>query len=223
LVITGGPGAGKGTQAEKIARVHRIPHISTGDILREEIKQETELGREVQARMDAGHLAPDGLVCKIVDKRLAKQDCGGGYILDGFPRTRHQAECLDEMLQKRGECLDLAIDIVVEDEEIVQRLSARRMCPICGAIYNLRFKPPKRENRCDNPACDGAELFRRTDDCEETVRERLKVYHTEIEPVLAFYTEQAKLRNVPGGVGTPDDVFKKIEELINAKDPACTQ
>lgn len=222
LVILGGPGAGKGTQAERITRVYGIPHVSTGNILREEIKQGTELGLKMKSLIEAGQLAPDELVCKIVDKRLARMDCRKGFVLDGFPRTRKQADCLESILQASGASLNLVVDIKVDDEEIVKRLSVRRMCPICGTIYNLQFKPPKRKNRCDNPACDGAELFQRTDDREETVRERLRVYYAENEPIRAFYKEKGKLKSVAGGEGTPEDVFATIEELINTSDVACS-
>jgi len=223
LIILGPPGAGKGTQALKITHAFEIPHISTGAILREEINRETMLGLAVQAQIEAGNLAPDDLVCKIVDKRLAKPDCGDGYMLDGFPRTRCQAERFDKMLQERGENLNLVLDIVVEDDVIVKRLSARRMCPNCGAIYNLLFKLPKKMMRCDNPACDGAELFQRADDSEEAIRQRLKVYHAETEPVRAFYEAQGKLKVIAGDSGSPDEVFAKIEYLIAANDVTCSQ
>jgi len=216
IVVMGAPGAGKGTQAIRLAESQGIPHISTGDIFRTHMELGTELGEEVKHYIDEGHLAPDDLACKIVAHRLSKPDCANGYILDGFPRSLAQADCLSRMMTERDEGLDYVFNITVEDEEIVERLTARRMCPLCGAIYNLRFEPPKVAGQCDNPECKGAQLVQRPDDEEETVRERLRIYHSVSEPILGFYDSFSTLHNVPGMAMTPDQVFATIEEVIRS-------
>jgi len=214
----GAPGAGKGTQAVRLADSHRIPHISTGDIFRTHMDHGTSLGEEVRKYIDEGQLAPDELACKIVAHRLEKGDCTRGYILDGFPRSLGQADCLARMMTQRGEELDYVFNITVDDNEIVQRLTARRMCPNCGAIYNLIFEPPKGADRCDNPACAGFSLVQRPDDEEETVRERLRIYHAVSEPILGFYADSKVLFDVPGMDVTPDQVFATIEEVIRSRE-----
>lgn len=213
IVMLGAPGAGKGTQAKRMAEAYGLPHISTGDIFRENLRRGTPLGKQVKGYLDSGKLVPDELTCAIVADRTAQDDAKDGYILDGFPRSLPQVEEFQRLLDERGEKIDLAIDIDVTDDEIVERLTARRSCPKCGAIYNLKFKPPKNDNVCDN---DGEQLIQRDDDKEETVQERLKVYHQTTEPIIDYYDRQGVLKTVPGTGSTPDDVFKKIEEIVSA-------
>jgi adenylate kinase len=205
----------------RLAEARNVPHISTGDIFREHINAGTPLGRKVKEHIDQGHLAPDDLACAIVADRLDKPDCEHGYILDGFPRSLGQAEQLEALLQQRGERLDAVISLEVEDNEIVSRLSARRTCPVCKAIYNLRFNPPRMDERCDNPACGGAALVQRDDDTEATVRERLRVYHAESEPILQFYERNGQLRRVSGMGSHPDAIFATIECLVDSAAAAC--
>jgi adenylate kinase len=216
IVMLGGPGAGKGTQAKRMAEKYSLPHISTGDIFRANLKEGTPLGLEVKKYLDGGQLVPDALTCEIVADRIAQSDCLNGFILDGFPRSLPQAETFQQLLEKRGEKLDLAIDIEVSDAEIVNRLGARRSCPVCGAIYNLKFSPPKREGICDRPECGGAQLIHRQDDKEETIRARLDVYHQTTEPIIDYYREQGILKAVEGTGSTPEKVFSKIEEIVAA-------
>ncbi len=190
LILLGAPGAGKGTQAD-ISKTYGIPTISTGNMIREAMKNETEMGKQAKAYVDAGQLVPDSVVIGIVRERLSAEDCKNGFILDGFPRTIPQAEALAEM----GVELDCALSIEVPDEEIVKRMSGRRVCGACGASYHTDFKRPAKADVCDQ--CGGA-LTRRKDDAPETVRERLEVYHTQTEPLKAFYEAQGKLRVVQG-------------------------
>ncbi len=213
IVMLGAPGAGKGTQAKRIAEACGLPHISTGDIFRAHLSQGTPLGLQVKSIMDAGNLVPDALTCQIVADRIQEDDCQKGYILDGFPRSLPQAEEFNRLLTERGEKVDVAIDIEVTDEEIIDRLSARRTCPTCGRIYNLKFGPPKNANTCDD---DGAELTQRKDDCEETIRQRLNVYHETTEPIIDYYRKQNILKSVTGTGSTPNGVFAKIEEILAA-------
>lgn len=217
IIMLGAPGAGKGTQAKRIADTHGIPHISTGDIFRSHLKGGTELGQRVRQYLDAGKLVPDDLTCEIVADRLTEPDCESGYVLDGFPRSLPQAQALDASLAERNEQLTVAIDVDVPDAEIVGRLTARRTCATCGAIYNLKFDPPKSGDgaHCDRPGCSG-ELTQRSDDCEETIQERLNVYHETTEPLIEHYTAQGVLQSVPGAGSTPDDVFTKVEGILTA-------
>ena len=191
LILLGAPGAGKGTQAERICEKYNIPAISTGNIIREALKNQTEMGLKAKSFIDAGQLVPDEVVIGIIKDRLAKDDCRDGFILDGFPRTIPQAEALDEM----GVEIDKVIDIEVADEAIVGRMSGRRVCKDCGASYHLEYKKPKQEGKCD--AC-GAELIQRKDDHPDTVLDRLKVYHEQTEPLKDFYEKKGKLRVVEG-------------------------
>ena len=216
IVMLGGPGAGKGTQAKRIAQEYGAPHISTGDIFRAHLKEGTAVGLEVKQYLDAGKLVPDKLTCQIVADRLAQGDCANGYILDGFPRSLPQARELQRLLEARNEHLQIAINIDVPDDEIVARLTARRSCPKCGAIYNLKFSPPTREGLCDTDGC-GAELIQRVDDREDTIRERLNVYHQTTEPIIAYYEKQGILKTIAGTGSSPDKVFEKIEQLLSAK------
>ncbi len=215
IVLLGAPGAGKGTQAKRIAAKYDIPHISTGDIFRKHLKEGTELGKQVQQYLDSGGLVPDDLTCAIVADRIAEPDCANGYILDGFPRSQTQAERLQEILNERGEAIDIAIDIEVPDEEIIERLSARRSCGTCGEVYNLKFDPPKGDGKtCEKTDCPG-ELIQRTDDKPETIRQRLNVYHETTKPVRSFYESLGLLKTVSGADSTPDDVYKAIEAILD--------
>ena len=211
IIMLGAPGAGKGTQAKLIAEKYRIPHISTGDIFRANIKNGTELGREAKKYMDQGLLVPDELTVKILLDRVSQEDCGNGYVLDGFPRTIPQAQVLEEALNKLGEKIDYAIDVDVPDEHIVRRMSGRRACLKCGATYHLEHIPPKKEGVCD--VC-GSNLVLRDDDQPETVKNRLKVYHEQTQPLIDFYTKKGVLRTVDG---TQDmqDVFRMITEILD--------
>ena len=210
IIMLGAPGAGKGTQAKKIAEKCGIPHISTGDIFRANIKNGTELGKKAKTYMDQGLLVPDELVCDLVVDRIQQADCKKGYILDGFPRTIPQAESLDKALQAIGEKMDYAIDVEVPDENIVKRMGGRRACVGCGATYHLVYAPTKKEGICD--AC-GGELILRDDDKPETVQKRLGVYHEQTQPLIDYYKNQGILREVDGSVDM-EDVFKEILNIL---------
>ncbi len=219
----GAPGAGKGTQAKRLGRARNLPHISTGDIFRWNIENDTPLGRRVKACIDAGQLAPDDLACEIVADRLTEDDCRDGYILDGFPRSRGQAERLSEMLRERGESLDLVINLEVSDDEIVHRLTARRTCPHCGRIYNLLFAPSEDGVHCDRPTCEGVTLVLREDDREDVIRERLQVYHSVSEPIIEFYKKQGKLCSVDAMPTDRDAISATIEDLVNSAPASCSE
>ena len=191
LIFLGAPGAGKGTQAEVVCEKLGIPAISTGNIIRAALKEQTEMGIKAKDYIEKGQLVPDEVVIGIIKERLAKDDCKNGFVLDGFPRTVPQAEALDEM----GIEIDKVIDIEVPDEKIVARMSGRRVCGACGASYHLLYKKPQEEGKCD--AC-GSELVQRADDKAETVLERLTVYHNQTEPLIDFYRAKGKLRVVEG-------------------------
>lgn len=210
IIMLGAPGAGKGTQAKKIAEKCGIPHISTGDIFRANIKNGTELGKKAKTYMDQGLLVPDELVCDLVVDRIQQDDCKKGYILDGFPRTIPQAESLDKALQAIGEKMDYAIDVEVPDENIVKRMGGRRACVGCGATYHLVYAPTKKEGICD--VC-GGELILRDDDKPETVQKRLGVYHEQTQPLIDYYKNQGILREVDGS-GDMEDVFKEILNIL---------
>lgn len=214
LILLGGPGAGKGTQAKLIVEEYKIPQISTGDMLREAVKQGTELGKKAKEYMDKGELVPDEIVIGIVRDRLKQPDCEKGFILDGFPRTIAQAEALDKMLDEIGKKIDAVINIYVPEEEIVKRIVNRRTCKKCGAIYHLIYSPPKESNKCDK--C-GGELYQRDDDKEETVRERLRVYKQQTEPLIEYYEKKGILYNVDG---TKDinGVFEEIKGVLSKLD-----
>ena len=208
--MLGAPGAGKGTQAKMIAEKYQIPHISTGDIFRANIKNGTQLGVEAKKYMDQGLLVPDELTVKILLDRVAQEDCKNGYVLDGFPRTIPQAQVLDEALGKLGESIDYAIDVDVPDENIVKRMSGRRACLKCGATYHIEHVPPKAEGICD--ACQ-SELVLRDDDKPETVLNRLKVYHDQTQPLIEFYTAKGVLKTVDGTLDM-QDVFRAITDIL---------
>ncbi len=212
LIMLGAPGAGKGTQAKKIAEKYNIPHISTGDIFRANIKNGTELGQKAKTYMDQGLLVPDELVVDLVMDRFAQPDCENGYVLDGFPRTIPQAEALDAALEKAGAKIDYAINVEVPDENIIRRMSGRRACAACGATYHLVHIPPKKEGVCDT--C-GKELILRDDDKPETVKKRLDVYHEQTQPLIDYYTEKGALVEVDGTVDM-EDVFNAIVKILGA-------
>ena len=195
IVMLGAPGAGKGTQAVRIAEQYGVPHISSGDIFRKNLKEGTELGLAAKAYMDQGLLVPDDLTTDLVISRLREEDCANGYVLDGFPRTLPQARALSEKLRAEGEQIDFALDIEVTDEEIVSRVSGRRICPKCGAGFHTLYNKPQIDGICD--IC-GAELMMRADDRPETVLRRLEVYHAETEPLIEYYKEEGILREVDG-------------------------
>lgn len=210
LIMLGAPGAGKGTQAKKVAEKYQIPHISTGDIFRANIKNGTELGKKAKTYMDAGGLVPDELVCDLVADRIAQDDCKAGFILDGFPRTIPQAEALDAAVKKLGLEVDYAVDIEVPDENIIERMGGRRACVGCGATYHIVYNAPKTENVCDN--CGGS-LILRDDDKPETVKHRLDVYHEQTQPLIDYYQKQGKLLTVDG-TKSLEDVFASIIEKL---------
>ena len=210
IVMLGAPGAGKGTQAKMIAEKYGIPHVSTGDIFRANIKNGTELGKEAKQYMDQGKLVPDELTVKILLDRVAQDDCKNGYVLDGFPRTIPQANVLDEALTKLGDKIDYAINVDVPDENIINRMGGRRACVACGATYHVVYNAPKTEGICD--VC-GKELIIRDDDQPETVKNRLNVYHEQTQPLIDFYEEKGVLKTVDGTVDMKD-VFAAIVEIL---------
>ena len=210
IIMLGAPGAGKGTQAKQIADKYSIPHISTGDIFRANIKNGTELGKKAKQYMDQGALVPDELTCDLVMDRIQQDDCKYGFVLDGFPRTIPQAEALDAALGKKNEKMDYAIDVDVPDENIVNRMSGRRACLNCGATYHLISIPPKVEGICDR--C-GSEIVLREDDKPETVQKRLKVYHEQTQPLIEYYSGKGVLKEVDG-TQPMDDVFAAIVKIL---------
>ncbi|MGN0369961.1 MAG: adenylate kinase [Butyrivibrio sp.] len=208
IIMLGAPGAGKGTQADKICAKYNIPHISTGDIFRANIKNNTELGRKAKEYMDKGLLVPDELVVDLVVDRVKADDCSKGYVLDGFPRTIPQAEALDEALSSMGEKVDFAINVEVPDENIINRMSGRRACVTCGATYHIVYAPTKAEGICDK--C-GSELILRDDDKPETVKKRLDVYHDQTQPLIDYYTAKDVLKEVDG----TQDMEKVFSDIVN--------
>jgi adenylate kinase len=210
LVLMGLPGAGKGTQAEKIVEKYGVPHISTGDMFRAAIKDGTELGNKAKSYMDKGELVPDEVTVGIVKERLSKDDCEKGFLLDGFPRTVAQAESLDQILNSLGRPLDYVLSIEVEKDHLMERLTGRRICKKCGATYHVVFNPPKEANVCDK--C-GGELYQRDDDNEQTVGNRLEVNIKQTEPLLKFYEEKGILRKINGDQDITK-VFSDIDELL---------
>lgn len=211
IIMLGAPGAGKGTQAKLIAEKYAVPHVSTGDIFRANIKNGTELGMEAKKYMDQGLLVPDELTVKILLDRVAQDDCQNGYVLDGFPRTIPQAEVLDRALDEIGDKIDYAINVDVPDENIIRRMGGRRACLSCGATYHVEHIPPKKEGTCDT--C-GKELVLRDDDKPETVKNRLDVYHKQTQPLIDFYQAKGILRTVDGTVDMKD-VFAAITAILD--------
>lgn len=207
------PGAGKGTQAEKIQAKYNIPHISTGDMFRAAIKEGTELGKKAKEFMDQGALVPDEVTIGIVKERLVKDDCKDGFLLDGFPRTIAQAESLEELLNDLGRSIDKVLHIEVPEEKLVERLSGRWVCPNCGTAYHVEFNPPKEEGKCDK---DGSTLFQRDDDKPETVKNRLAVNLEQTEPLLNFYKEKGYLSRINGDQDI-ELVFQEIQNKLENK------
>lgn len=212
IVLLGGPGSGKGTQAKKLTEVYGIPQISTGDIFRAALKEGTPMGLKAKTYMDKGELVPDDVVVGVVEERLTKPDLNKGYMLDGFPRTIPQAQALDKMLEAQAQSLDHAVLVDVPDEELLKRLTGRRTCrnSDCGKMYHVMFNPPKKEGVCD--AC-GSELYQRDDDSEATCRERLTVYAQQTAPLVDYYDKKSLLRRV-AGVGPIDDIFGAIKKIL---------
>lgn len=210
LILLGPPGAGKGTQAAKIVEKYKIPHISTGDIFRKNIKDGTELGKKAQEYMNKGELVPDDLVIAIAEKRIQEDDCKNGYLLDGFPRTVYQAEKLDEFLKNRGGNINKVINISVEPEELMQRIIGRRVCKSCGASYHVINMPSKVEGVCD--IC-GGELQQRHDDKAETVENRVSVYEAQTRPLVDYYSKTGRLAYIDGAMEL-DSVFAAIVSVI---------
>ncbi|MDI6874944.1 adenylate kinase [Candidatus Solincola sp.] len=210
LILLGPPGAGKGTQAEKISELYGIPHISTGDIFRDNLKRGTELGLKAKEYMDRGELVPDEVVIGIVRGRLAEPDCEKGFVLDGFPRTVAQADALKEMLAGLGKSIHHVLNIQVPDETVVERLTARRTCRSCGAVYHLKFNPPREDGKCD--VC-GGELYVRDDDREETVRARLEEYRAKTQPLIDYYRAEGLLRDIDGSASM-EEVLSSIRKVL---------
>ena len=211
LILLGPPGCGKGTQAKILIDTYHIPQISTGDILREAIKKESPLGIEAKTHMDQGSLVPDHLVIKIIEERLKQADCNRGFILDGFPRTVAQAEALDTTLAGMGSKLECVFSIEVDDEELIKRLTGRRVCRKCGESYHIEFNPPRQEGLCDS--CQG-ELYQRDDDKEETIKNRLKVYQDQSSPLINFYQRKKVLHSVDG-IGSIEEIKERLLTIIN--------
>ncbi len=212
LLMFGAPGAGKGTQSQEISKQLGIPHISTGDILRDAVRKGTEVGRRAQSIMEAGELVPDDLVCAMVEQRIAEPDCQGGFILDGFPRSVHQALFLDGLLRGQGRGSVLVVNIRVDQDSLLKRLAGRRMCPACGTIYNIYFNPPHKEGVCN---LDGTPLTQRRDDTEPAVQTRLRAYKRQTKPLIDRYRSLGVLREVDGN-REPRMVTEAIIRLLKA-------
>ena len=212
IVLVGPPGAGKGTQAQVLQQTFNIPHISTGDLLRQAVREETALGKQARSYMDKGELVPDELVTAMVAERLQRPDCASGFLLDGFPRTIAQAEALAVELARSGKELDGVISIMVPRADLIERLSGRRVCRECGAMYHERFDPPKKAGICDR--CQGT-LYQRSDDNAETVSARLSVYERATAPLLSYYRDRALLYEIDGS-GTPEEVSQRITATLKS-------
>ncbi|WP_010529008.1 adenylate kinase [Lentibacillus jeotgali] len=210
LILMGLPGAGKGTQAEKINEAYHIPHISTGDMFRLAIKEGTELGQKAKEYMDQGALVPDDVTIGIVKERLGRDDCKNGFLLDGFPRTVAQAKSLQALLEEMDDSIDYVLHVDVPEEDLVERLAGRRICPTCGATYHVTHNPPQKEGICDN---DGSKLMQREDDQAETVKNRLNVNLEQMKPLLDFYHDKGNLVKIDGDQEI-DHVFKDIQSAI---------
>ncbi len=210
LILLGPPGAGKGTQATRIVEKYKVPHISTGDIFRKNIKEGTALGKKAQEYMNKGELVPDDLVIEIATTRLLEDDCKAGFLLDGFPRTVYQAEKLDEFLEAHGKKVDKVLDIAVAKEELMERLIGRRVCRACGASFHVKNMPPKKEGVCDE--C-GGELYQRDDDTEATVNNRIEVYNQQTMPLVDYYSQKGNIAHIDGAAGL-DEVFASIVNVL---------
>lgn len=218
LVLLGPPGAGKGTQARMLEKRFGVPQVASGDLLRTAVRKKTALGREAKRFMDKGALVPDDLVLKLVEERLSQPDAASGFILDGFPRTVAQAETLSAMLKTAGQRqLDKVVAIMVPDEEIVKRISGRRTCKNCGAMYHLIYDPPRNHNLCNS--CNG-ELYQRDDDAEDTVRMRLEVYAATMRPLLEYYERTGLLKQIDG-IGRPEEIQQRIVEALGSAGTAA--
>lgn len=213
VILLGGPGAGKGTQAERIVTDFALPHISTGEMLRAAVAKGTATGREAQKYMESGALVPDEVVIGVVRDRLAEPDAAEGFLLDGFPRTVPQAAALDAMLAGAGRGITHVVLIEVPAEELVQRIAGRRSCAVCGKIYNVAFDPPRADGVCD---VDGGELVQRADDNEETVRNRISVYEQQTAPLVGYYTDRGVLQSAFGGGKRPDEVYEQVQRILAA-------
>jgi adenylate kinase len=212
LILVGPPGAGKGTQARRLAEHFGIPWISTGDILREAVKKGTALGLAAKVKMEAGQLVPDEIVCGIVDERISEPDCAAGFILDGFPRTIPQAQFVDRALESKGKGSPLVINIAVSEDLLMKRLTGRRTCSVCGEIYNVYFSPPQKEGVCDK---DGGKLLQRADDNEDTIRQRLVAYEDQTSPLIEYYRQKKLLHDVDGNRG-PEPIAKELIEFLKS-------
>lgn len=210
VVLLGAPGSGKGTQGMPLAERLKLAHVASGDMFREHLKAGTKLGQLAQSYMNRGMLVPDDVTIRMVLERMGRSDAQGGVILDGFPRTLAQAEALREMLERNGQGLDLVVAMVVPDQEIIKRISGRRTCKNCGAMYHTIFDPPRNVGLCNK--CD-SELYQRDDDAEDTVKMRLEVYETQTRPLLSYYDERGLLKRIEG-VGSLDDVYRRIKTAI---------
>jgi len=211
VILLGGPGAGKGTQAERIVADFKLPHISTGEMLRASVAKGTQMGLEAQKYMKSGALVPDEVVIGVVRERLAEPDAADGFLLDGFPRTIAQAEQLDAMLAEAGRAVTHVVLIEVPADELVQRIAGRRSCAGCGKLYNVTFDPPKADGVCD--VC-GRELVQRADDNEDTVRKRIGVYEDQTAPLIGYYTERGVLKSALGGGKLPDEVYAQVQQIL---------
>ncbi len=211
LILLGPPGAGKGTQASRIAAEYAIPHVSTGDILRGALKNQTQMGLEAKRYMDAGELVPDSVVIGIVKERLQEPDTAKGFLMDGFPRTIPQAEALDEALDALDRAVSKVIAILVDEDELILRLTGRRICRECQAPFHVEYNKPAKDGVCDR--C-GGELYQRDDDGEATVRNRLEVYAIQTEPLIGYYDEQGLVARIDGTGMTPDSVYEQIREAL---------
>jgi len=212
LIFLGAPGAGKGTQAREVAKEFHIPQISTGDILRDSVKKGTPLGLAAKVKMEAGQLVPDEVVCGIVEERISEPDCSQGFILDGFPRTLPQAEFVDRMLEAKGRGSPRVINIQVDQDVLMKRLTGRRTCAVCGEIYNVYFGPPKREGVCDK---DGGKLLQRADDNEDTIRQRLVAYENQTRPLIDYYRRKNLLHDVDGN-RDPESIAQELCQHLKA-------
>ncbi len=213
MILLGPPGSGKGTQAQKLIEKFQVPQVSTGDLFRSAAKNQTALGKKAKEYMDRGALVPDQVVIGMVEERMKQPDCKKGFILDGFPRTIPQAQALDKMLAGLGMNVDAVVEVDVPDQEVVRRISGRRTCRNCSAMYHIEFNKPKAAGKCDK--C-GSELYQRDDDKEEVIKSRLKVYHDQTAPLVEFYSKKNLVKKVDG-IGSIDEIFGKVIGALGAK------